>query len=140
MIRRPPRSTLFPYTTLFRSASRRGWPRRLPASPATRAPPCAPSRSTPSVAPRMLARSWSTHRASASRRRLDVTAELVTHRRQDPLRERVLLARSEPGEQRGREHVHGHALLDRRDQRPASFPRILDDAGEVGEARVLYEP
>src|SRR3712207_7390793 len=35
MIRRPPRSTLFPYTTLFRSAARRGargarrlWPRR----------------------------------------------------------------------------------------------------------------
>src|SRR3712207_8777928 len=27
MIRRPPRSTLFPYTTLFRSASRRGDPR-----------------------------------------------------------------------------------------------------------------
>src|SRR2546421_7900661 len=26
MIRRPPRSTLFPYTTLFRSASRTTWP------------------------------------------------------------------------------------------------------------------
>src|SRR5258708_29749612 len=25
MIRRPPRSTLFPYTTLFRSRSRSGW-------------------------------------------------------------------------------------------------------------------
>src|SRR2546426_7511985 len=34
MIRRPPRSTLFPYTTLFRSISRiscaRGWPRLPP--------------------------------------------------------------------------------------------------------------
>src|SRR5256885_10937698 len=29
MIRRPPRSTLFPYTTLFRSQHRRGWDRRL---------------------------------------------------------------------------------------------------------------
>src|SRR5437764_9089293 len=28
MIRRPPRSTLFPYTTLFRSIRRRGWGRR----------------------------------------------------------------------------------------------------------------
>src|SRR3990172_1938624 len=28
MIRRPPRSTLFPYTTLFRSRSARGRPRR----------------------------------------------------------------------------------------------------------------
>src|SRR2546425_9431420 len=27
MIRRPPRSTLFPYTTLFRSSSERGCPR-----------------------------------------------------------------------------------------------------------------
>src|SRR3712207_8172046 len=25
MVRRPPRSTLFPYTTLFRSYERRGW-------------------------------------------------------------------------------------------------------------------
>src|SRR5947209_13461979 len=30
MIRRPPRSTLFPYTTLFRSRSRRGPGRRSP--------------------------------------------------------------------------------------------------------------
>src|SRR5260221_10410610 len=28
MIRRPPRSTLFPYTTLFRSRGRRLWPYR----------------------------------------------------------------------------------------------------------------
>src|SRR5258707_8500424 len=48
MIRRPPRSTLFPYTTLFRSSSRglaprapaRGFPRRRPrcaARPSARA-------------------------------------------------------------------------------------------------------
>src|SRR2546425_12753299 len=30
MIRRPPRSTLFPYTTLFRSKSRRGLVARVP--------------------------------------------------------------------------------------------------------------
>src|SRR2546427_9290226 len=29
MIRRPPRSTLFPYTTLFRSASRQMWAGRV---------------------------------------------------------------------------------------------------------------
>src|SRR2546422_6744454 len=34
MIRRPPRSTLFPYTTLFRSVSRRG---RTPRPPGCRA-------------------------------------------------------------------------------------------------------
>src|SRR5256886_3793188 len=31
MIRRPPRSTLFPYTTLFRSAARASEPQHLPA-------------------------------------------------------------------------------------------------------------
>src|SRR5258708_8079427 len=31
MIRRPPRSTLFPYTTLFRSLPRRRWPRTTTA-------------------------------------------------------------------------------------------------------------
>src|SRR5229473_1955848 len=43
MIRRPPRSTLFPYTTLFRSGS--GSPRR-------RSPPCGPSGDGPRRAPR----------------------------------------------------------------------------------------
>src|SRR3712207_8016344 len=40
MIRRPPRSTLFPYTTLFRSSGR-GWcarPPRRPARPRSRPP------------------------------------------------------------------------------------------------------
>src|SRR2546430_5774739 len=32
MIRRPPRSTLFPYTTLFRSAATNGLARREPAA------------------------------------------------------------------------------------------------------------
>src|SRR5260221_7376089 len=32
MIRRPPRSTLFPYTTLFRSTSRAPWHRARPVS------------------------------------------------------------------------------------------------------------
>src|SRR5256885_12937246 len=44
MIRRPPRSTLFPYTTLFRSAALRSATRRWPA----RWPP--PAGGTPSVA------------------------------------------------------------------------------------------
>src|SRR3712207_7471946 len=36
MIRRPPRSTLFPYTTLFRSQTRRRGPLRAPAGRADR--------------------------------------------------------------------------------------------------------
>src|SRR5690606_41822050 len=35
MIRRPPRSTLFPYTTLFRSVIWAKWPRRATCSPPT---------------------------------------------------------------------------------------------------------
>src|SRR2546422_2114156 len=48
MIRRPPRSTLFPYTTLFRSAwYRADWlwdrgQRRGPAAGGARRPPCCP--------------------------------------------------------------------------------------------------
>src|SRR3712207_8343875 len=37
MIRRPPRSTLFPYTTLFRSEDRRGARRHRPDAPQLRA-------------------------------------------------------------------------------------------------------
>src|SRR5690242_20863376 len=38
MIRRPPRSTLFPYTTLFRSGVRRGASRKLAKDPRGVAP------------------------------------------------------------------------------------------------------
>src|SRR5438105_12114437 len=41
MLRRPPRSTLFPYTTLFRSSPARGRPGR---SPPPRSPPPRPER------------------------------------------------------------------------------------------------
>src|SRR3712207_7753116 len=39
MIRRPPRSTLFPYTTLFRSQEAPGRPSGVPALPAAHAAP-----------------------------------------------------------------------------------------------------
>src|SRR5436309_6864660 len=41
MIRRPPRSTLFPYTTLFRSAQRRAARHARPGSALSRAARCA---------------------------------------------------------------------------------------------------
>src|SRR3712207_8839739 len=54
MIRRPPRSTLFPYTTLFRSADRcrRGAAHRRRLQPPRRASPTtgSPARSTPEPA------------------------------------------------------------------------------------------
>src|SRR5688572_32742695 len=48
MIRRPPRSTLFPYTTLFRSHARlgRGWLRRRVRRPGHRNASCAGVRGT----------------------------------------------------------------------------------------------
>src|SRR6266571_2568108 len=47
MIRRPPRSTLFPYTTLFRSPRLRAglWPARAREPPGSAAPPAAACRS-----------------------------------------------------------------------------------------------
>src|SRR3712207_9578980 len=54
MIRRPPRSTLFPYTTLFRSAASRSEASRSPASA------CRVVRES---------RSWSSHHSFQDRRR-----------------------------------------------------------------------
>src|SRR3712207_7799163 len=48
MIRRPPRSTLFPYTTLFRSADGRGQPSKLrPLHDVVRGGPAAEVRDRP---------------------------------------------------------------------------------------------
>src|SRR5256885_9690379 len=53
MIRRPPRSTLFPYTTLFRSAaSPHGRPAGQRETPHRDRPVQSPSRKTPGPAPR----------------------------------------------------------------------------------------
>src|SRR5256885_4980945 len=50
MIRRPPRSTLFPYTTLFRSS--RPSPRPASRHPTSRRPPITTCRPSPTRAPR----------------------------------------------------------------------------------------
>src|SRR3712207_7173816 len=63
MIRRPPRSTLFPYTTLFRSSD---------AAPGTAGSPCPPGRAWP----RRRSWSWSPCRA---RRRADPSARSEEH-------------------------------------------------------------
>src|SRR5690348_18006621 len=48
MIRRPPRSTLFPYTTLFRSRSSRWWvPPRASCKPTASPGPACSARSRP---------------------------------------------------------------------------------------------
>src|SRR2546430_12325798 len=54
MIRRPPRSTLFPYTTLFRSRERKGESVRVSASPRSGSGPLRFSSGTPPVRERDL--------------------------------------------------------------------------------------
>src|SRR3989442_6980857 len=52
MIRRPPRSTLFPYTTLFRSVPRESASRHRPVPSRHRRPPCGCSSSARACAHR----------------------------------------------------------------------------------------
>src|SRR2546426_6611191 len=70
MIRRPPRSTLFPYTTLFRSRASLGGS-GAPQGAATRGRPC--SRSSTTSRP---ARRSSSPKGSATRRSEEHTSEL----------------------------------------------------------------
>src|SRR5260221_2111060 len=70
MIRRPPRSTLFPYTTLFRSHSRRF--HIQPARAAVRVPPRAGVHLDP-------ARRRGEHRPGAELRSEEHTSELQSH-------------------------------------------------------------
>src|SRR5690349_22937746 len=76
MIRRPPRSTLFPYTTLFRSARRgsAGPPRR--SVRATRSCPAGSPR-TPSSPCRGACRRWSTRRSEEHTSELQSRRDLV---------------------------------------------------------------
>src|SRR6185312_17343811 len=61
--------------------------------------------------------------------RLDMTAEALAHRREQPQREAFRIARAETRIERGREYIRRHRLLDRRVDRPASLAGILDIAG-----------
>src|SRR5260370_20544380 len=73
MIRRPPRSTLFPYTTLFRSPSSAGRPRKAPRN---LTPGNGRSPSTPTPSP------TSAPTASGSRKKRrseEHTSELQSH-------------------------------------------------------------
>src|SRR5690242_21206903 len=83
MVRRPPRSTLFPYTTLFRSSSAilRGPLQR----PRVSAPPCEPTLSSQAEAPKGLATLGATHidyqhtPVAAEFRSEEHTSELQSH-------------------------------------------------------------
>src|SRR5512134_2059509 len=70
---------------------------------------------------------------------LAVAAEFVAERRQELVGEARRLARPEAGEQRRRQHMGRHRLLDRRIDRPAALAGILDHAGIALEALVLRQ-
>src|SRR6185369_15822230 len=66
-----------------------------------------------------------------------VAAELVTERGVDLGGERLVLAGGKAGEKRGADHGGGHALVDRLEDGPAPFARVLDVAGDVLEVVAL---
>src|SRR4051794_37842861 len=73
------------------------------------------------------------------RRLLEVPAEGEAHRRQDLVRELVLVARGEAREQRRGQPRRRHALVDRRVRRPAALARVRHPARELLELRALDE-
>src|SRR5215218_4195992 len=68
---------------------------------------------------------------STSARLLVVAAELLAHRREDLVAEVAEAARVEALVQGGGEDRRRHALVDRRDRRPATLAGVRDAAGEL---------
>src|SRR5689334_10290956 len=87
-------------------------------------------RSRPRPGPRP--RSWPRPGASSSLLFV-VAAELEAHGRKQPVLEIGRTPRAEALEQRRRQHVRRHALLDRRLHGPATFARVRHVAGEATE-------
>ena len=70
---------------------------------------------------------------------LEMAAEGLAHRGEDAVAEVGLAARGEPVEERGGEHRHRHALLDRGLHRPPALARVAHVAGVLVEARRLVQ-
>src|SRR5437764_838276 len=68
-----------------------------------------------------------------------MAAEFLSHRRQDLLRKGVLLTRAEADIERGRQHVRGNGFIDGCVDGPAALPRILHEAGVIGERGILHQ-
>src|SRR5256885_8812514 len=73
MIRRPPRSTLFPYTTLFRS----------PLQPARRRPVCRPERRRPCRCPARPARARSEEHTSELQSPCNLVCRLLLEKKKN---------------------------------------------------------
>src|SRR2546421_5911640 len=86
MIRRPPRSTLFPYTTLFRSPPARARRRRgrgadRPGRPSCRRPSPPPDSGAPSQGGRTPARARSEEHTSELQSRSDLVCRLLLEKK-----------------------------------------------------------
>ena len=68
-----------------------------------------------------------------------VAAEPVAHRRDRLHRRAVVLARAEPGEQRGGDDVHRYGVVDRGLHRPATLAGVLGVPADLLEVGVLLE-
>ncbi|CAO5247632.1 hypothetical protein FAGKG844_420034 [Frankia sp. AgKG'84/4] len=67
---------------------------------------------------------------------LGVAAELLAHRGEDLVREQAFPAGAEPLVERRRQHMGGHALLDRGQHRPAALTGVGDPAAELRQLGV----
>ena len=68
-----------------------------------------------------------------------MSAEAQAHGREHLFAEGVLLPRAEAGVERRREHVGRDRFLDRGLDGPATLARILDEAGEILQLRILRQ-
>src|SRR2546422_2679232 len=83
MIRRPPRSTLFPYTTLFRSRGRTGPPPTPSGTRRSRAYRCCRSRPYPSAGTNEIGRA-----PSELQSRLHLVCRLLLEKKKTPREDR----------------------------------------------------
>src|SRR2546426_2980391 len=131
MIRRPPRSTLFPYTTLFRSSRH---PERGADPAAGRggvvrggdqqgAGGHGPQHDSPDVGgPDAYDRHGREHQCGVRQRALEAAALFPVVRRRAPLARHAAVRAAEPGDQRspdglpGRRHTERHGVFDDADQ------------------------
>src|SRR2546422_8363664 len=81
MIRRPPRSTLFPYTTLFRSCFEGASPSARPATRARSAPPAPHSRAPARCCDTRLQCSRSEEHTSELQSRLHLVCRLLLEKK-----------------------------------------------------------
>src|SRR2546429_3445806 len=80
MIRRPPRSTLFPYTTLFRSLRPPSWPRKRATTPHSRV---SWTRLLARVATMTIARRRSEEHTSELQSRLHLVCRLLLEKKKN---------------------------------------------------------